>query len=135
MSESEQLPRLVTGRDVDVTALVSLFTTMLSSTRADILEQIGKNSAAAVGHWQHHEEEHKELIKQLNIHLEEAAVHFKVYDGHLAKEHNEQVAFDARVQPVKAIAVWLTNHWKDLAILLIAVAGMLGFIAERVAPG
>jgi hypothetical protein len=128
---------------VEVTALVTLFNQMLQGSTASILAAMAANSAAASERWQKHEADHaadladntrritdhfalhENRIKGLDTRIDSTD---ETVQGILDKEHDDDVRMDARVRPITRSAQWLTDHWKDVALLLLGLAAIVNVI-------
>jgi hypothetical protein len=122
----------------DVTALVRLFMDMLAGTKKDILDEYQRA-------WKQHAEQHNQSYEQARVDSERAHKelrseivsvredlneHLELATHRWQKEDEEDFVFDARVQPLKAVAWWLGKHWRDIVILLVGLLAILGFSTE-----
>jgi hypothetical protein len=86
-------------------------------------EDLAANSAAAKERWAKHEVEHakerEDLCQRWESHIAEAERRWLIED-------QENVKFDARVQPVRATIQWVWSYRKDIIIIILAVLTLLG---------
>ena len=99
----------------DVTSLVTLFSTMLTQAKGEILAAMATNSENAAARWTTHEREVAKDVERL------ARVEM-LLQQHLDEQVLDDAVMSARIAPVKTTAQWVGAHWKDLVILLVGVA-------------
>jgi len=114
----------------EVTGLVNLFTSMLTTSTAQIIARIDDNSKSETERWRKHDVEldrNREAVVARFLKVEEALdAHLMVANVHFAKEHDEDLVMDARVQPVKTSIAYVIAHWKTAALVILSVLGLLG---------
>jgi ferric-dicitrate binding protein FerR (iron transport regulator) len=103
----------------DVTSLVTLFVTMLASTKAEIIAAMDANSHRAAERWQTHEREHASTLGRL-ADLE------RELHAHLDKEERDDLIMDARIRPLRTLGHRAVLHWRDIVIFLFALLALLG---------
>ncbi len=137
LSGGEDLPPEIPTNG-DLIHLLTLFTSLLHQTEVRIIEgmrhatgQIGEdlatNSAAAKERWAKHELEHakerQDLCDRWETHIAEAERRWRIED-------QEEVKFDARVQPVRAAIQWVWGSRKDIIIILLGILTVMGISAN-----
>ena len=113
----------------EVTALVGLFQGMLSGTENRILAAMADNSRAAGERWAKHDAELAANTARvtarfldLDARLQTTADTLQAY---LSREHDDDVAMQARIQPIRGSIAWLWLHWKELALFLLGLATLV----------
>ena len=132
--QEPEIPEFRPPQNGDLVQLVALFTNLLHQTESRILEgmrhatgQLGAdlaaNSQAAKERWAKHETEHAEerldWQKRWEAHISEAERRWSIDD-------QENVKFDARVQPVRATIQWVWSYRKDIIIVVLGILTLLG---------
>ena len=119
---------------VEVTGLVNLFTSMLNTSTAQIISRIDSNAAAETERWRKHDaelERNREQVVARFLKVESALDnHLVVANSFFAKEHDEEVASDARVRPVKSAVGWLWLHWRDILLLVIGLFAFMTLVID-----
>ncbi len=114
----------------DVTALVSLFNTMLVAMEARIIARLDQNALGAAERWSLHEREHaahEKAYAELEARLDE---HIRKSTEIWAHVREEELREDARIEPIKNGAAWLWANWRTLLLLIVAGIAILGFSGE-----
>lgn len=115
----------------DVTALVSLMSGMLDRMEGRIIGRLDDNSRLASERWQKHDSELEANPRRVVARFEaieaELLTVSQCLKAHLDKEHDEQVAVDARVRPVKTVLGFVVANWKSIALAILALAGIVGW--------
>jgi hypothetical protein len=120
----------------DMLALVAHITGLLSEMEGRIMGRLDSNAAGASERWSDHEKKHAkeqaENTKQVCdrfIKIETALdAHIRQANEYFAKQHDEEVALQARVRPVKTLAGWLAVNWKSVLLAVLAIAGIFGWL-------
>jgi hypothetical protein len=119
---------------VEVTSLVNLFNTMLVAMEGRISAKIEATARAADERWRLHDQElerNRTTVVERFVKLETAlGLLRKDVDEHHAREHDEDIAMEARVKPVKSAMGWLWSHWRDLVLLGIGLIAFLTFALD-----
>ena len=116
----------------DVTALMGLMSGMLDRMEGRILARLDDNSRMASERWTKHDQEleanTKRVIKRFEEIERDLLTVSRSLEAHLAKEHDDAVAIEARTRPVRSLLGWLIVNWKNVALLLIALLTALGIL-------
>jgi hypothetical protein len=119
----------------DVTALVTLMSGMLDRMEGRIIGRLDDNAQGAAERWERHDKELAANTKRITdrFMVIEAALdeHLQVANIHFAKEHDSEIATEARVKPVRTAAGWLWANWKTIVLILFALLGVLGLAEAR----
>jgi hypothetical protein len=118
-------------------ALVAHITGLLSEMEGRIMNRLDANSQGAAERWRKHDEElavnTKRVVERfvkiesvLDAHISEANAFF-------AKQHDEDVASDARVRPVRTTLAWVIEHWGSILLFLFGLLGFLAIAADVIA--
>ena len=114
----------------ETTALINVFAGMLNSSTQLIIARLDDNARMASERWVRHDaelERNRELVVARFLNVECALdAHLMVANAHFAKEHDEDLVMDARVQPVKTSLAYVASHWKTAALVVLSVVGLLG---------
>jgi len=114
----------------ETTALINVFAGMLNSSTQLIIARLDDNARMASERWVRHDaelERNRELVGARFLNVECALdAHLMVANAHFAKEHDEDLVMDARVQPVKTSLAYVAAHWKTAALVVLSVVGLLG---------
>ena len=114
----------------ETTALINVFAGMLNSSTQLIIARLDDNARMASERWVRHDaelERNRELVVARFLNVECALdAHLMVANAHFAKEHDEDLVMDARVQPVKTSLAYVAAHWKTAALVVLSVVGLLG---------
>jgi len=118
----------------EVTGLVNLFTSMLSTSTAQIIGRIDDNARVETERWTRHDvdlERNREAIVARFLKVETALdSHLMVANIHFAKEHDEDLVMDARVRPVRSAGDWLARNWRTILLFIFGILALLGFSGE-----
>jgi|WetSurMetagenome_2_1015567.scaffolds.fasta_scaffold03982_5 hypothetical protein len=119
---------------VEATGLINLFAGLLNTSTSLILGRLDENAKAAAERWAKHDsdlERNRETIVKRFAHLEERLdKDVRALDEHLLKAHDDQVALDARVRPVRTLAGTLQRNWKTILLFIVAALSIFGFSVE-----
>jgi hypothetical protein len=111
----------------EITGLIGLFQQMLGETEKRILAALAANSKGAADRWQLHDTEqtlHREAIAGRFAKLESALT------AHLDRQHDEDVAMDARIRPIRGSLAWVWAQRRDIVIVLIGIGVLATFLVE-----
>jgi len=115
----------------DMLALLTRIDDMLSKMEGRIMDRLAANSQGATDRWKKHDDElvlnAERVIKRfekIEVELLEVS---RCIHGHLAKEHDEEVALQARIMPVRSFGLWLAQNWRSLLLALLALLGVMGW--------
>ena len=116
----------------DVTAIVGLMSGMLDRMESRIIARLDDNSRLASERWSKHDAEltanTARVIKRFETIEGELLTVSNCLKGHLDREHDEDVATDARLRPIKGIGGWFVANWKDVLILIVGALVILGVL-------
>ena len=121
----------------DMLALVSHITGLLSEMEGRIMGRLDRNAAGATERWQLHDAQLEANTKR-NVERFakiEAALdaHILVLNAHLDREHDQEIALDARVRPVRTSVAWIIEHWGSILLFLFGLLGFLAIAADVIA--
>ena len=120
----------------EVTGLVQLFNNQLLAMEGRLSAKMDDNSRAAADRWRKHDEELEANTSRIVTRFEKIEGHIikveTVLTAHLDREHDEDVASEARVKPVKTVVGWLWLHWRDLVLLFIGIVAAGTFFLDWV---
>jgi hypothetical protein len=115
----------------DMLALVAHITGLLSEMEGRIMDRLSDNASGAEERWRKHDAASERTIGAIR---EEIAVlradfseHLKLANAHFDKEHDEEIAGQARTKPIRTVATILIANWKSIALALFALMGILGW--------
>jgi hypothetical protein len=115
----------------DMLALLTRIDDMLGKMEGRIMERLSVNFAAEADRWRRHDEEltknTKRVVDRFEVIEAELLTVSNCLKAHLEKEHDEQVRTDARVKPVRTVALIVVQNWKSIALLILALLGILGW--------
>lgn len=124
---------------VEVTALVTLFNQMLGTSTSTILAAMAENSRAASERWQKHDADRvtdtQRVVDRFTEQDRRILTIETTLETWLAKEHDEDVAMDARIRPITGTANWVVAHWTQIALVILFLATMLNLILNSVQVG
>lgn len=116
----------------DMLALLTRIDDMLGKMEQRIMDRLTENSQGAAERWRKHDEElarnTKRVVDRFEIIEKDLLAVSTCLNAHLDKEHDEEVATQARVKPVKSVAAWLVLNWKSILLALLALAGIFGWM-------
>lgn len=127
----------------EVTGLVNLFNNQLALMEGRLVNKMDDNSRLASERWVRHDAELDRNTKRIVARFEaiEGSILTieKTLNAHLDKEHDEEIATEARVKPVKNVAGWFWRNWRDLLLLFIGLVAagtfFLDWLTHVFAPG
>jgi len=115
----------------DMLALLTRIDDMLGKMEGRIMDRLAANSQGATDRWKKHDDELALNAERGNKRFEKIEVELlevsRCIHGHLAKEHDDEVALQARVQPVRTASLWLAQNWRSLLLALLALLGVMGW--------
>ena len=121
----------------DMLALVAHITGLLSEMEGRIMGRLAGNADAATERWRLHDAASDATIggirEEIGILRADFTEHLKVANAHFAKEHDEEVAMDARVRPVRSTLAWTVEHWGQILLFLFGLLGFLAIAADVIA--
>ena len=128
-------PAVVNGNTVvEATGLIAAVATLVSSSTATIMARLDAIERGEMDRWRQHDEElarNRLAIAAKFLTVEERLdAHMVVANAHFGRQHDDDIAMDARVRPVRIAVAWAASHWKDLAILAVAVLGLFAVTAD-----
>jgi len=123
----------------EVTALVTLFNQMLGTSTSTILAAMAENSRAAESRWAKHDADRVVDTQRVVDRFTEQDSRIELLETALkawiAKEHDEDVAMDARIKPITGSLQWVVSHWTQLALLIIFAATLVNLLLNSVQVG
>lgn len=133
------------GTGINVLELIRMFNDSLHAMEARLGAKMDDNSRIASERWIKHDHDAErimmdienrfvkieanmetrtcEIQKALEVHIAEARERWQ-------REHDEEVAFDARLTPVKGIIGYVQHNWKTILLLIMSVLAILGFSSD-----
>ena len=118
----------------EVTGLVQLFNNQLLAMEGRIVAKMDDNSRAASERWVKHDHELEVNTKRIVSRFEAVESSIltveKALKTHLDREHDEEVASQARVQPIKGFVAWFWRNWRDVLLLAIGIIALLTFLTD-----
>jgi len=128
-------PAVVNGNTVvEATSLITAVATLVSGSTATIMARLDALERGEMKRWQLHDEElerNRLAITAKFLAVEERLdAHMVVANAHFGRQHDDDIAMDARVRPVRIGVAWAASHWKDIAILAVAVLGLFAVTAD-----
>jgi hypothetical protein len=118
----------------EVTGLVNLFNGMLLSMEGRLIDKMDDNSRLAAERWAKHDAELSANTKRVVERFEKTEAAILVLEEslsvHLRREHDEDIANEARVKPVKTVVGFLWAHWRDLVLLFIGLFALMTFLVD-----
>jgi len=118
----------------DVTGIVTLFNGMLFAMEGRLIAKLDENSRGATERWNKHDrelEQNREAIVGRFVKVEGSILKVETcLDAHLDKEHDEELATKARVQPVVLSAQYVSRNWKTILLVLFSLAAFVGLADE-----
>jgi len=119
----------ITG--ADMLALIAHITDLLNASERRILSRLDDNSERATERWVKHDAELAANTQKIVTRFEKIEAEMiemsRCIHGHLSKEHDDEVALQARVQPVRTAGLWLAQNWRSLLLALLALLGVMGW--------
>jgi hypothetical protein len=128
----------------EVTGLVQLFNNQLLAMEGRLSAKMDDNSRMASERWVKHDHDSERILgdiekrfvnletefcKQTSLIAEDLKAHVAIADAHWKKEHDAEVALDARLTPVKGLIGYVRSNWKTILLLIVSVLAILGFSA------
>ena len=118
----------------ETATLLTLIDARLARMEDRIIARLDLNAAGAAERWRLHDEQLERNTKAVTakvVEIEERLdAHLVIANAHFGRQHDDDIAMDARVRPVRIGAAWAASHWKDIAILAVAVLGLFAVTAD-----
>ena len=115
----------------DMLALLTRIDDMLGKMEQRILDRLTENAVGAAERWKKHDDElernTKRVVDRFEIIEKDLLAVSTCLNAHLDKEHDDEIATQARVRPVKTLAGWLVANWKSIALAVFTLLGLLGW--------
>jgi hypothetical protein len=131
MTDQPQPPNGNGLSGADMLALIAHMTDLLSKMENRIMERLDDNSRGASERWAKHDREleanTKRVIARFEIVEADLLTVSKALGGHLDREHDEELATQARVKPIRTVGLIVVQNWKSIALALFALLGILGW--------
>jgi hypothetical protein len=120
----------------DMLALVAHITGLLSEMEGRIMDRFDANSDAATERWRIHEKKHTDEMTENTKRVVDRFVkietaldnHIQVTNAFFEKMHDEEIATQARVKPVKTLGTFVIANWRSIALAVLAIAGIFGWM-------
>lgn len=110
----------------DVTSLVTLFVTMLASSKGEIIGAMEANSAKAAERWQQHDKVHHDERKSLEDLQKTLDDHMAIAQARWDKERDEDLIMKGRIQPVRTVGYLLSHNWRTILLIVLGILALLG---------
>jgi ferric-dicitrate binding protein FerR (iron transport regulator) len=113
-----------TGNGYSEPAILSLVLRQLELMEHRLLVRFDEQAQAAKERWTAHDQQHidwEKEIKALRTDLNRLR----------QSEHDEAVAFDARVRPIKTLAGTIRREWRTIMLASLFIAGWITQILEN----
>ena len=129
----------------EVTGLVQLFNNQLLAMEGRLVAKMDDNSRMASERWVKHDHDRErilediekrfgklesEMCKQTAALAEDLKAHIAIADAYWTKEHEAEIALDARLTPVKGLIGYVRTNWKTILLLIVSLLAILGFSAN-----
>ena len=118
----------------ETATLLTLIDARLARMEDRIIARLDLNAAGAAERWRLHDEQSDLAVETITAKFvalgERLDAHMVVANAHFARQHDDDIAMDARVRPVRIGVAWAASHWKDIAILAVAVLGLFAVTAD-----
>ena len=118
----------------DAASLIAAVATLVAGSTHTIMARLDENSRGASDRWRLHDEQLADNTRRVVTRFEaiERAMLTteQALRQHLDAQHDEDLVMQARVRPVRLGVAWMVAHWKDLAILAVAVLGLFAVTAD-----
>jgi len=126
----------------EVTGLVQLFNNQLLAMEGRLSSKMDDNSRMASERWVKHDHDSEriladiekrfikmetEMCKQTAAIAAELKAHIAVADAYWAKEHEAEIALNARLTPVKGAVAYFRRNWKTILLVIVSILAVLGF--------
>jgi hypothetical protein len=112
-------------------ALVAHITGLLAEMEGRIMDRLAANSQGATDRWKKHDDElaanTKRVVDRFEVIEKDLLEMSRCLHGHLAKEHDEEIALQARVKPVRTLGLWMAQNWRSIMLALLAILGVMGW--------
>ena len=118
----------------ETATLLTLIDARLARMEDRIIARLDLNAAGAAERWRLHDEQSDLAIETITAKFvalgERLDAHMVVANAHFARQHDDDLVMQARVRPVQIGVAWAASHWKDIAILAVAVLGLFAVTAD-----
>ena len=118
----------------ETATLLTLIDARLARMEDRIIARLDLNAAGAAERWRLHDEQSDLAVETITAKFvalgERLDAHVVVANAHFARQHDDDLVMQARVRPVRIGAAWAASHWKDIAILAVAVLGLFAVTAD-----
>ena len=122
----------------DLTALVTLFNSQLLAVEGRLTALLDRNANLETERWAKHDAQHlndynnaagriTQRFERIERAIEASELKLEVL---IAKDREEDIVFQSRVRPVRTGLVWAADHWKDIALLIVAGIGLFAVAAD-----
>ena len=116
----------------DMLALMSHITGLLTAMEGRIMERLSDNASGAEDRWRKHDAASERTIgairEEIAILRADFTEHLRLANVHFSKEHDEEVAGQARTKPIRTVATILLANWKSIALAIFALMGIFGWM-------
>jgi hypothetical protein len=115
----------------DMLALVAHITGLLSEMEGRIMDRLSDNASGAEERWRKHDAASERTIgairEEIGVLRADFSAHLAVANAHFGKEHDEEIAGQARTKPIRTVATIVVANWKSIALAIFALMGILGW--------
>ena len=115
----------------DMLALVAHITGLLGEMEGRIMERLSDNASGAEDRWRKHDAASERTIgairEEIAILRADFTEHLRLANAHFSKEHDEEIAGQARTKPIRTVAGIVVANWKSIALAIFALMGILGW--------
>lgn len=105
-------------------AIVSLVLQQMTLLEARLLARLDENAKVVAGRWDHHEQEHRELSNKVHANT------LKI-DRLIKEDEADDIAYQARIGPIKAVGTWIVREWRTLVIIALIIVNFIGALLDR----
>jgi len=120
----------------DAAALIAAVATLVSGSTATIMARLDENARGATVRWQLHDDEltknTSRVVTRFDSVEKSLLIVEKSLEQHLDGHHDNDVAMDARVRPVRDGVRWVSDHWKTVGLIVALFAGWFVVVADHI---
>jgi hypothetical protein len=118
----------------DAASLIAAVATLVAGSTQTIMSRLDENARGATERWRLHDEQLADNTRRVVARFEALERGLTTTEQalrqHLDAQHDEDLVMQARVRPVRIGVAWMVAHWKDVAILVVAVLGLFAVTAD-----
>lgn len=109
----------------DAVAVVTLVLGQMTMLESRLGQKIDRIEASATGAWKTHEAEHASMDKALT------AIGHRL-DDHLRREEEEELIFEARIDPIRKATLWAAREWRTIAVIMLIVVDLIAQLRQMI---